>query len=165
MPPCSRAATSCPGARPCIAIGEGSVQLTSLSWQAQSHVSFTRDPALATVRVQLTDNAAAADFAVLDDIDSTEARWLRSQRRDPLRGDLRHVTASEPVIYLSPDGPADYRIFVNSKHFSARDAAALIVGANGAPRRLAAAFWLCLTRFLHANRYPLRSKTPAINVL
>ena len=62
-----------PGARPCIAIGEGSVQITSLPWQAQSHVSFTRDPALATVRVQLTDNAAAADFAVLDDIDSAEA--------------------------------------------------------------------------------------------
>ena len=78
-----------PGARPCIAIGEGSVQITSLPWQAQSHVSFTRDPALATVRVQLTDNAAAADFAVLDDIDSTEARWLRGQRGDPLRGDLR----------------------------------------------------------------------------
>ena len=56
-----------PGARPCIAIGEGSVQLASLPWQAQSHVSFTGDPALATVRVQLTDNAAAADFAVLDD--------------------------------------------------------------------------------------------------
>ena len=45
-------------------------------------------------------------------------------------------SASEPIIYLSPDGPADYRIFVSSKHFSARDAAALIVGANGAPRRL-----------------------------
>ena len=49
-------------------------------------------------------------------------------------------SASEPVIYLSPDGPADYRIFVRSKTFTARDAAALIVGANGAPppRSLAA---------------------------
>ena len=34
-----------PGARPCVAIGEGSVQITSLPWQAQSQVSFTRDPA------------------------------------------------------------------------------------------------------------------------
>ena len=48
-------------------------------------------------------------------------------------------TASEPVIYLSPDGPADYRIFVSSKHFSARDAAALIVGARGVQPRVAAA--------------------------
>ena len=132
-----------PGARPCIAIGEGSVQLTSLSWQAQSHVSFTRDPALATVRVQLIDNAAAADFAVLDDIDSTEAQAAGNGCE--VNAATRFVaisstsTASEPVIYLAPDGPADYRIFVSSKHFSARDAAALIVGANGAPRRLAAA--------------------------
>ena len=35
-------------------------------------------------------------------------------------------------------GPADYRIFVKSKRFSARDAAALVVGA-GAGHRLAAA--------------------------
>ncbi|MDP3077578.1 hypothetical protein [Bradyrhizobium sp.] len=131
-----------PGARPCLAIGEGSVQLTSLSWQAQSHVSFTRDPSLATVRVQLTDNAAAADFAVLDDIDSAEAP---ASQGCEVNAATRFVaisatsTVSDPVIYLSPDGPADYRIYVSSKHFSARDAAALIVGANGAPRRLAAA--------------------------
>jgi hypothetical protein len=43
------------------------------------------------------------------------------------------------VIYLSQDGPADYRIFVHSKSFSARDAAALIVGAHGGHRRLQAA--------------------------
>ena len=128
-----------PGARPCIAIGEGSVQLTSLSWQARSHVSFTRDPALATVRVQLTDNAAAADFAVLDDIDSTEANGCEVNVATRFVAISATATASEPVIYLSPDGPADYRIFVSSKHFSARDAAALIVGANGAPRRMAAA--------------------------
>ena len=132
-----------PGARPCLAIGESSVQLTSLSWQAQSHVSFTRDPSLATVRVQLIDNAAAADFAVLDDIDSAEAP--AASQGCKVNAATRFVaisasrSASEPVIYLTPDGPADYRIFVSSKHFSARDAAALIVGANGAPRRLAAA--------------------------
>ena len=50
-----------------------SVQLTSLPWQAERHVSFTNDPALATVRVQISDNAAAADFAVIDDIDNGEA--------------------------------------------------------------------------------------------
>ena len=132
-----------PGARPCIAIGEGSVQLAALPWQAQSRVSFTRDPALATVRVQLTDNAAAADFAVLDDVDSAEAQ--ETSHGCEVNAATRFVaisatpSASEPIVYLSPDGPAEYRIFVSSKHFSARDAAALIVGANGAPRRLAAA--------------------------
>jgi hypothetical protein len=44
------------------------------------------------------------------------------------------------VIYLSPDdASADYRIFVRSKRFSAREAAALIVGAHGERPRLAAA--------------------------
>ena len=128
-----------PGARPCIAIGEGSVQLTSLPWQAQSRVSFTRDPALATVRVHLTDNAAAADFAVLDDLDSAEAHMAAKSTPRPASWRSPPHPAAEPVIYLTPDGPADYRVFVSSKHFSARDAAALIVGANGAPRRLAAA--------------------------
>ena len=128
-----------PGTRPCIAIGEGSVQIASLPWQTQSRVSFTRDPALATVRVQLTDNAAAADFAVLDDVDGAEANGCEVNAATRFVAISPAPSATEPVIYLSPDGPADYRIFVSSKRFSARDAAALIVGANGAPRRLAAA--------------------------
>ena len=48
-------------------------------------------------------------------------------------------SASEPVIYLSRQGPADYRIFVQSRTFSARDAAALIVGARGGAKRVRAA--------------------------
>lgn len=128
------------GARPCVAIGEGSVQITSLPWQAQSHVSFARDPAHATVRVQLTDNAEAADFAVLDDVDGSEASACAVNLATRYVAISASPSASEPVIYLSQNGPADYRIFVRSKRFSARDAAALIVGARGAPQRLAAAF-------------------------
>ena len=128
-----------PGARPCIAIGEGSVQIAALPWQAQLHVSFTHDPALASVRVQITDNAETADFAVLDDVDSAEAGGCAVNAATRFVAISASPYASEPVIYLSPDGPADYRIYVSSKRFSARDAAALIVGASGAPRRLAAA--------------------------
>ena len=61
-----------PGPRPCIAIGETSVEIADLPWHADLHVAFTDDPALATVRVQLTDSAEAADFVVVDDIDSAE---------------------------------------------------------------------------------------------
>jgi hypothetical protein len=47
-------------------------------------------------------------------------------------------SASSPVIFLShDDGPADYHIFVQSKRFTERDAAALIVGAHGDHRHLA----------------------------
>ena len=59
--------------RPCIAIGETSVQLASTPWQAQLRVSFTDDRAAATVRVQITDSAEAADFVVVDDAESAEA--------------------------------------------------------------------------------------------
>ena len=48
-------------------------------------------------------------------------------------------SGSAPVIYLSKDGPADYRIFVRSKTFTARDAAALIVGAGDGHPHLTAA--------------------------
>jgi hypothetical protein len=127
-----------PGERPCIAIGEGSVQLTSLPWQAQSHVSFTSDPLLATVRVQFTDHAESADFTVIDDVDSAEASACEVNAATRFVAISASSSASEPVIYLSAEGPADYRIFVSSKRFTARDAAALIVGANHTPHRMAA---------------------------
>ncbi len=128
-----------PGPRPCIAVGEASVQIASVPWQAQLHVSFTDDPAAATVRVQISDNAEAADFVVVDDMDSPEAGACKANAAPRLVAISATPSASEPVIYLSQDGPADYRIFVRSKTFSVRDAAALIVGASGGHRRLAAA--------------------------
>ena len=125
--------------RPCIEVGGTSLQIAALSWQAERHVSFTSDPGRATVRVQISDSAEAADFTVIDDIDSTEAGACQSQSPPQLVAISATPSASDAVIYLSRDGPADYRIFVHSKSFSARDAAALIVGARGSPHRLAAA--------------------------
>jgi hypothetical protein len=128
-----------PGPRPCISIGEASVQIADLPWQAKLHVSFTDDPARATVRVRIADNADAADFAVVDDVDSPEAGACEANAATRLVAISASASADAPVIYLSQDGPADYRIFVRSKTFSVRDAAALIVGASGGHRRLEAA--------------------------
>jgi hypothetical protein len=128
-----------PGPHPCIEIAETSVQIASIPWQAQLHVSFTDDPALATVRVQMADSADAADFAVVDDIDAAEAGACAANPATRLVAISANPSADAPVIYLSSDGPADYRIFVRSKTFSAREAAALIVGAGGGHRRLEAA--------------------------
>jgi hypothetical protein len=108
-------------------------------WQAELHVSFTDDPALATVRVQISDDAGAADFAVIDDVDTPDPGACQATAATRYVAISSNPSVSEPVIYLSPDGPADYRIFVQSKRFSAREAAALIVGASGGHRRLAAA--------------------------
>jgi hypothetical protein len=127
------------GPRPCIATSDASVQIALAPWHADLHVAFTDDPAAATVRVQLTDSAETADFAVVDDVDSPEANACEANPATLSVAISGNPAGSTPVIYLSPDGPADYRIFVRSKTFSARDAAALIVGARGGHPRLAAA--------------------------
>jgi hypothetical protein len=118
-------------ARPCIAVADTSVQLTSMPWQSSQHVSFTSNPAKATVRVQVIDQPEAADFAVIDDADTPEGGTCQSNRPPQLVSVSTGFSASDPVIYMTQDGPADYRIFVQSKTFSMLDAAALIVGAHG----------------------------------
>jgi hypothetical protein len=128
-----------PGPRPCIAVADTSVQIASMPWHADLHVAFTDDPAAATVRVQIADSAEAADFAVVDDVDGAEASACEATPATRFIAVSARPSVPGPVIYLSPDGPADYRIFVRSKTFSLRDAAALIVGASDSHGRLAAA--------------------------
>jgi hypothetical protein len=127
-----------PGPRPCIAVGDQSVQITSMPWHADLHIAFTDDPANATVRVQVVNSAEGADFAVVDDVDSTEDNACEVNTATQFIAISASPSGTAPVIYLSPNGPADYRIFVKSKTFTARDAAALIVGASGGHPRLAA---------------------------
>ena len=128
-----------PGPRPCIAVGEASVQIADLPWRADLHVSFTDDPAAATVRVQISESPEAADFAVIDDVDTPEATACEANTAIRMVAISASRTAAAPVIYLSHQGPADYRIFVQSKTFSLREAAALVVGAGGEHRHLEAA--------------------------
>jgi hypothetical protein len=127
-----------PGPRPCIEVAGTSVQIAALPWQAQLHIGFTSDPRLATVRVRIADSAIDADFTVIDDIDDAEAGACETSAPPQLVAISQSPSGSEPIIYLSQDGPADYRIFVRSRTFSIRDAAALIVGAGGGHRITAA---------------------------
>ncbi|HET6839796.1 MAG TPA: hypothetical protein VFH41_08660 [Bradyrhizobium sp.] len=120
-----------PGAHPCIAVGGASVQIADLPWQAELHVSFTDDPALATVRVQIADRADVADFVVIDDIDSSETSACEASAATRFVAISGNPVGDAPVIHLSKTGPADYRIFVRSRTFTPREAAALIVGAGG----------------------------------
>ena len=123
----------------CIAIGETSVELTSLFWTAGVQVAFTDDPAQATVRVQITDDADAADFAVVDDGASEEPGACQGNPSTRLVAISGQPGGDRPTIYLSTEGPSDYRIYVRSKTFSQREAAALIVGARGGRHHLQAA--------------------------
>jgi hypothetical protein len=127
-----------PADRPCIAVATGTVQLASAPWRADLHVSFTDDPMLATVRVAVSDNAATADFVVVDGADVTEENACAATAATQFIAISSRPSAASPVIFLShDDGPADYRIYVQSTRFTERDAAALIVGAHGDHRRLA----------------------------
>lgn len=121
---------------PCIAIADLAVQIASVPWQAQLHVSFTDEPLSATIRVQIADNAAEADFAVVDDVEGREAGACEEGGASRLIAISARSSAAAPVIYLSHDGPADYRIFVHSRTFTEREAAALIVGARTGYQRL-----------------------------
>jgi hypothetical protein len=127
-----------PGPRPCIAIGDQSVQIASMPWHADLHIAFTDDPANATVRVQVADSPEGADFAVVDDIDSPEDNACAINPATQFIAISNAPSGASPVIYLSPNGPADYRVFVRSRTFTAREAAALIVGASSGRPRLAA---------------------------
>jgi hypothetical protein len=127
-----------PATGPCIAINDGTIRIASAPWHADLHVSFTDDPALATVRVTITDDAESADFAVVDDTGDAEDGTCAATPATQFVAISAQPSASSPVIYLShDDGPADYRIFVQGGRFSERDAAALIVGAHGQPPHLA----------------------------
>ena len=128
-----------PGPRPCIEAGGMSVQIATAPWHADLHVSFTDDPTAATVRVQIVESPEMADFVVVDDADSAEAGACEAGEAARFVAVAAYPSASQPIIYLSPDGEADYRIFVRSRTFSARDAAALIVGANRGHPRITAA--------------------------
>jgi hypothetical protein len=128
-----------PGPRPCIEAGGLSVQLATAPWHADLHVAFTDDPLAATVRVQIVDNVETADFVVVDDVDNADSGACEAGPAARFVAIAAYPSPSQPIIYLSRDGEADYRIFVRSKTFSARDAAALIVGANGGHPRITAA--------------------------
>lgn len=128
-----------PGSRPCIAVDTGTVEITSAPWHADLHVGFTDDPRLATVRVAISDNAEAADFAVVDDSTSDNDSACQATPATRFIAISKGPAAAAAVIFLShEDGsPSDYRIFVHSTRFSEREAAALIVGAHGQRPRLA----------------------------
>ncbi len=128
-----------PGPDPCIAISNVSVRISELPWRADLRVAFTDDPAAATVRVQIADSAEAADFVMVDDAQSAEQGACEANAATRFVAISADPASVAPVIYLSHDGPADYRIFVRSRSFSPRDAAALIVGAGSGLHPLAAA--------------------------
>jgi len=119
-----------PSASPCIATGRASMQIATAPWQNPLHVSFTDHPETATVRVQVVDTVDLADFTVIDGAHTAEADSCTVTRETTFVSIADHVIDTNPVIYLSREPGADYRVYVQSHAFSTRDAAALVVGAG-----------------------------------
>jgi hypothetical protein len=130
-----------PSTSPCIAVGAGNLEIGSAPWHADLHVSFTDDPRLATVRVAISDNAEAADFAVVDDLNAADDNnACDTTPATQYIAISAHASSTAPVIYLTHDDTAaDYRIYVRSKRFTTHEAAALIVGAHAEQPHLAEA--------------------------
>jgi hypothetical protein len=125
-----------PAAAPCLAVGAGTGEAGSEPWVADLHVDFTDDPKLATVRVGVADSADAADLVVVDDgaeAENTACSVTAAVQSVAMAAD---PALPSPLIYLAQDGAADYRVFVQSRRFSLRDAAALIVSAHAHERHV-----------------------------
>ena len=128
-----------PAPRPCIGLDAGTLQIAENPDRADLHVSFTDDPARASVRVALTDRPETADFAVVDDAAEADDGACAATPATRFVAISDDSLGGAPVIYLTRDGPADFRIFVASRRFSVREAAALIVGAHRTEPRQAEA--------------------------
>jgi hypothetical protein len=125
-----------PAAAPCVAVGTGASEPGSQPWVADLHVDFTDDPRLATVRVGLAETAAAADLVLVDDGPEAEDNACGITGAVQSVALAAEPAARAPLVYLAQDGPADYRVFVQSGRFSQRDAAALVVRAHADDRRV-----------------------------
>jgi hypothetical protein len=109
------------GDKPCFIAGSAGYRFSGA--KSGGHVIRIDNAAIKpSLRMQLVDNPAQADFVLIDDTDNAgtcdSASKIESIRLDPAaaRPDLT-VTLSRQ--------PADYKIFVQSAHFTDEDAAAL----------------------------------------
>lgn len=108
-------------ARPCFIAGNAGYEI-SANGPADVTVRIDNAATKPNLRMQLTDDAAAADFVLVDDGDAasdcTGAAAIQNIRLDPAAAD------ADLTVALSR-APADYKIYVRSIRFSQQDAAAL----------------------------------------
>jgi hypothetical protein len=105
-------------------------QCAGLTASSARSMVFTDDPSLATVKVQLVEAADERGADGSRGCGMHQAMQLFRIGTDPVPG--------APVVYLTRETDADYRIYVDSPTISARQAAAMIVSARGGHMRLAA---------------------------
>lgn len=126
-------------AKPCFVAGNAGYELSGAK-SATHTVRIDNTAANPSLRMQLVDDPAAADFVLVDDGDAANAcksvATIESIRIDP--------AAAKPALTVSLSrDPADYKIYVKSAHYSEQDAAALFAviwqnaNTSGSLRRFA----------------------------
>ena len=116
--------------KPCFAAGAASYCISD-SASADITVRIDNAAAQPDLRMQIIDDAAVADFMLVDDGDSTACSGaVRSIRLDS------GAAKADLTVSLSR-APADYKIYVRSAGFSQQDAAALFAVLRQAARMTA----------------------------
>lgn len=116
--------------RPCFVTGSAAYRL-STDASADYTVRIDNAAAAPSLRLQIVDDPAAADFVLVDDGDAghacTAATAISSIRVDPA------ALAPDLTVALSR-AQADTKIYVHSAHYTEQDAAALfaVIWQNGA---------------------------------
>ncbi len=124
-------------ARPCIAVGTDTVEIGSAPFHPDLHVDVTDDSALATVRVASADSPETADFVIVDEGQVADGKGCGVTAATQLVALASYPAQDAPRVYLTPERPADDRVFVRSSRFTMQQAAALIVGAHSGRSHLA----------------------------
>jgi hypothetical protein len=114
-----------PPPRPCFAAGTASYQISAAAPAPDFRVSIDNRATHPDLRMQLVDDAASADFVLVDDVDGADGDACTSSPLKTIRiGD----TDARPdlTISVAADVAApDFKLYVHSVRFSPEDAAAL----------------------------------------
>ena len=99
-------------------------------------IAFTADPIAATVNVQIVASAELADLAIVEESGGSEPVNCGLDQAARLVSVTAHPQPGEPIVHLTRNADADYRIYVDSRAISPEQAAAMIVAARGGQKRL-----------------------------
>jgi hypothetical protein len=122
-------------AKPCFSAGNAGYQLSG-SAAADYTVRIDNSAQAPSLRMQIVKDPDAADFVLIDDGDSDEAcganTAVRSIRLDP--------QAAKPDLTVAlSQADAQYKIYVQSAHYTEQDAAALFAVIWQSTRKMASA--------------------------
>jgi hypothetical protein len=114
-------ASDASAAKPCFAAGKAAYEV-SRGVAADYTVRIDNAAVSPSLRMQIVDDPAAADFVLVDDEDA----MLACKTAASIKTIRIDATAAEPDVTVAMTrGAADYKVFVKSAAFTDEDAAAL----------------------------------------